>query len=105
MSLKHVLTICCLLFAFAGNAAWAATDYHLVSDDIAAADVSIGHPSAPDTPNDGCSDHCCHASAHFLGLPGATPEWFLARSADIRPVSDQQPLSHPQPPLFEPPIA
>jgi len=104
MSLNRVLTIFCLLFALASNAAWATTDYHVVSDGISAIDANAGQPVHPDTPNDGCNDHCCHASAHFLGLPGAPSVWLVSVSSDLYPTSDQQPLSHPLSPLFEPPI-
>jgi hypothetical protein len=105
MSPKRFLTICFLLFALAGNTAWAAVDYPAVSGDIDASDHAAGHQhDFPDYRYDGCDDHCCHAGAHFLGLLGMLPAWDIFPSSDSYLTSDQKPLSHPLSPLFEPPI-
>jgi len=106
MSLQRVLSICFLLFALAGNAAWAVTDYHATADGAHAVDSDDGHAHTfPAGDSDGCDDHCCHAGAHFLGLLGSPSAWPLSASPATYLTSEKQPLSHPLSPLFQPPIA
>jgi len=102
---KRVLTICFLLLALAGNAAWAAADYHAIPDSTIAVDQDSDHQNLPNGQYDGCDDHCCHAGAHLLGLLGSPSAWSFTPSSDSYRTSDQQPPSHTLSPLFQPPIA
>jgi len=106
MSPKRFLTLCFLMLTLVGNAAWATAGYHPAADSVAETGLDSGHQhNFPDSDNDGCNDHCCHASAHLLGLPDSPTAWPFSPGPDVYLASDQPPRSHPLSPLFQPPIA
>ena len=113
MPVKRFLTFCCLLFALTGNAVLAGVhlhggkdaSHHTGTHPAPLADPQDSHHAAtPDHPGDGCNDHCCHAGAHFLGLPVASLGWRPTVSPRQRNLPDKTPHSRTPHPLLQPPI-
>jgi hypothetical protein len=105
MFFRRLFTIWFFLFTLASSAAWAMDDH----SEIDHGNTALETGSDPDEPlpwsEDCCSDHCCHASAHALGLIST------ANASAVLPLSDHVVFSESTPhsltlsPPFHPPIA
>lgn len=104
---RILLAVQCLL-AFAGPAA-ASMDQSLhagpqVQDAVHAAEASAGHSEQDGDHLDG-GVHCCHLSAHMLGLPAISSSQTAAQTTSV---TARRLHRHSDPPphrLIKPPIA
>lgn len=81
---KRFIVICLVISTLGYGVAWAFDGHWDVSQ--ASADTLFGQQANDDVPasdehNDAGCDHCCHASAHLIGIaPVATKGLFVNRS-------------------------
>ena len=105
MVFKYFLTVWFLIFTLLSGAAWSYAGHgdenHV--NPVLDAPVDQGHPLS--WQNDNCSDHCCHTTAHFVGLVGGSRPAINAGLLRVDlPLSDILPLSCSLAPPFHPPI-
>jgi len=82
MLFRRLFTIWFFLFTLASSAVWAMDDHSAHAHGNTALETGSDHDEPLPWSQDGCSDHCCHASAHALGLILFTPD------IAVRPLSD-----------------
>lgn len=69
--LKKFIIICLLISTFGYGMAWAFDghwDTPQTQDNASFGQLADGDHPAPDHHNDANCDHCCHASAHLVGM-------------------------------------
>lgn len=105
MLFKRILTVWFILFTLVSSVSWAVSDHPEDSLANHAAAQAFDHDPVSPWVDDGCSDHCCHAGAHVLGI--LSPSITFAegeRSQDIA-ASARFLFTLVLPPPFQPPIA
>jgi len=105
--LKKFIIICLVISTFGYGMVWA-FDGHWDAQQ-AQDDVSFGHQAHGDTPaagdhNDSSCDHCCHASAHLVGIAATGPEVLSAKTGSICSVYTASMISFLDIPASPPPI-
>lgn len=103
---KRFITVCLVISSLGYGVAWAFDGHWDVTQ--ASADASFGQHADDDIPasgehNDAGCDHCCHASAHLVGIaPAATKGLFVNRS-NLYSVFTVTMISHLELPTSPPP--
>ena len=105
MLFRRLFTIWFFLFTLASSAVWAMDDHSAHAHGNTALETGSDHDEPLPWSQDGCSDHCCHASAHALGLILFTPDIAVRPLSDHAFVSESTPRSLTLSPPFHPPIA
>jgi len=107
MFFRHLFIIWFFLFTLTSSVAWAVGDHSEQdhSHGSIALDSGIDHEEPLPWAQDGCSDHCCHASAHALGLVSYISGLTVVPLPDHFLVSESTPSSLTLTPPFHPPIA
>jgi hypothetical protein len=104
MFFRCFFSIWFLLFTLTSSIAWAQDDHLDESHHKLALEFASDHDGPLPWLQDGCSDHCCHASAHALGIITSVIDIDTAPLADNVFVTDSLPLSLTLSPPFRPPI-
>ncbi|MGB5297158.1 MAG: hypothetical protein WBM52_22470 [Thiogranum sp.] len=105
MYLRRLFTIWFLLFTLTSSAAWAMDDHSADHHGNSALEADSDHGKPLPWSQDDCADHCCHASAHAMGLISFTTDIAVRPLSDSLFVSENTPGSLTLAPPFHPPIA
>ena len=105
MVFRRLFTIWFLLFTLISSVAWAVDDHSEHGHGDTVLEAGADHDEPLPWSQDGCSDHCCHASAHALGLIVFTSGVAVLPLSDNAFVSEITPHSLTPSPPYHPPIA
>jgi len=105
MVFRRLFTIWFVLFTLTSSVAWAMGDHMEEDHGVTALKISSIHDEPLPWSQDACSDHCCHASAHSIGLIASMVGVAVPPLVDNELVSESLPISLTLSPPFRPPIA
>ncbi|TCK17867.1 hypothetical protein DFR30_1119 [Thiogranum longum] len=105
MLFKRLLTAWFLVFTLMNSVAWAYAGHGDENHDVLTTDVPVDQDKPLPWQNDSCEDHCCHATAHVIGLIGGLHTGIAVGPLPVDPpFSDTYPLSYSLAPPYHPPI-
>ena len=105
MVFRRLFTIWFMLFTLTSSVAWAMDDHSEDHHGQAAYEADFDHDEPLPWSQDDCADHCCHASAHAMGLILFTTDIVVPYLSEHYFVSEHTPRSLTLTPPFHPPIA
>ena len=105
MLFRRLFTIWFMLFTLASSVAWAVGEHGDHGHLNTVLESGSDHDEPLPWSQDGCSDHCGHATAHALGLIAFSTGMAVIPLPDNVFVSEATPRSLSLSPPFHPPIA